>query len=222
VLYKTMARIITLLLQVIGNMTLGIGELIGQSLKAALMEWDRQSEFTADRTAMLVVQDSQVMLSLMMKFAGGTLFQRDQMDAQEFLRQADLYEAVDVRMLDRIYKLMLVTNVDHPLTIVRAREIMRWSESREYSDILEGNYPRMHPGASANGSRPANGPAGNQAPGNQAPGNRPTGNPGGTAGSGGTAAPTTASENAEMIYCPHCGHRQTNQRFCSLCGGSLE
>jgi len=31
------------------------------------------------------------MLSLMMKLAGGTLFQRNQMNAQEFLKQADLY-----------------------------------------------------------------------------------------------------------------------------------
>src|SRR5437870_8596767 len=130
-----MALGITLLLTIVGDMTLGIGRLIGRSLEATLLEWYRKSEFTADRSSLLVVQDPQVMLSLMMKFAGGTLFQRHQMDAQEFLKQADLYEAVDARMLDRVYKLMLVSQVSHPLTIVRAREIIRWSESREYGDI---------------------------------------------------------------------------------------
>ena len=84
VLYKTMARCISLLLNLIGKMTLGLGELVGMSLEAALLEWDRMAEFTADRAAALVAQDSQVMLSLMMKLAGGTLFQRDQMDANEF------------------------------------------------------------------------------------------------------------------------------------------
>ena len=156
------------------------------------------------------------MLSLMMKFAGGTLFQRDQMDAQEFLKQADLYEAVDTRVLDRFYKVLLVSQVSHPLTIVRAREIIRWSEGREYNDILAGNYPRMHAGVYANGSRPASGPGGTTA------GSRPASTAGTTATGSVGPSTTTASDEPEMIYCPHCGHRQTNERFCSLCGGSLE
>src|SRR5260370_495979 len=124
VLYKTMARGIGVLLQIIGDMTLGICRLIGRSLEGALLEWDRKSEFSADGAGLLVVQDPKIMLSLMMKLAGGTLFQRDQMDVHEFLKQADLYEEVDANLLDRIYKLFMVGSVSHPLTIVRAREIM--------------------------------------------------------------------------------------------------
>src|SRR6266849_640149 len=86
VLYRTMALGITLLLTIIGDMTLGIGRLVGRTLEASLLEWYRMSEFTGDRAGLLVVQDPQVMLSLMMKFAGGTLFQRSQLDAQEFLK----------------------------------------------------------------------------------------------------------------------------------------
>ena len=142
VLYKTMARGITLLLNLIGKMTLGLGELVGMTLEAALLEWDRMAEFTADRAAALVAQDSQVMLALMMKLAGGTLFQRDQMDANEFLKQADLYEQVDANLLDRMYKLLIVTPVNHPLIIVRARESVNWSESPEFQQILAGNYPK--------------------------------------------------------------------------------
>jgi Zn-dependent protease with chaperone function len=97
VLYKTMARGMSFLLAIIGDLTLGIGRLVGRTLEATLLEWDRQSEFTADRSSLVVVQNPQVMLSLMMKLAGGTLFQRDQMNAQEFLKQADLYEEVDSR-----------------------------------------------------------------------------------------------------------------------------
>src|SRR5215472_11823459 len=112
VLYKMMARSITLLLNLIGKMTLGLGELVGMTLEAALLEWDRMAEFTADRAAALVAQDSQVMLALMMKLAGGTLFQRDQMDANEFLKQADLYEQVDANLLDRMYKLLIIAPVN--------------------------------------------------------------------------------------------------------------
>ena len=191
-LYKTMARGINLVLSVIGDMTLGIGKLIGRSIEATLLEWDRKSEFTADRSALLVVQDPQVMLTLMMKFAGGTLFQRNQMNAQEFLKQADLYEEVDTNLLNRVYKTLLVTSVNHPLTIVRAREIINWSDSREYRDILEGRYPR-------------------------------TGAPGGSQSREGSNnnASSVKSAASGLIRCPHCQREQTNQRFCSLCGGAI-
>ena len=197
VLYKTMARCIGLVVTLISQMTLGIGGLIGRSLEAAFLEWDRKSEFTADRAAMLVVQDPQVMLTLMMKFAGGTLFQKDQMSPSEFLKQADLYEEVDVSLLDRVYKLFMVTAVSHPLIIVRAREIVNWAGDSEYQDIYEGRYPRKPSPPTGNGSRP--GPS--------------------------TAGTTTATEeprvSVELILCPHCGREQTNHRYCGLCGGML-
>ena len=151
VLYKTMARCIGFLLAIVGDMTLGIGRLVGRSLEAALLEWDRKSEFTADRAALLVVQDSQVMLTLMMKLAGGTLFQRNQMSPTEFLKQADLYEEVDANLLDRIYKMLLVAPLTHPLTIVRAKEIVNWSDTGEYRNILEGHYTRTQ-STSSNGN----------------------------------------------------------------------
>jgi Zn-dependent protease with chaperone function len=152
VLYKTMARGIGFVLTILGDMTLGLGRLIGRTLESALLEWDRKSEFTADRSSLVVVQDPQVMLSLMMKFAGGTLFQKQQMDANEFLKQATLYEDVDANLLDRLYKGLLVTAVNHPLTIVRAKEIMNWSESKEYKDLLDGRYPHT-PGPHGTGTK---------------------------------------------------------------------
>ncbi len=192
ILYKTMARVISLLLTLIGDMTLGIGRLVGRTLEAALLEWDRKSEFSADRAALLVVQDPQVMLTLMMKLAGGTLFQRNQMSASEFLKQADLYEEVDANLLDRVYKTLLVTPLNHPLTIVRAKEIVNWAETREYKDILDGRYVHMPTGASS-GSGPGNNPS-----------------------------PSSSSASTPVLYrCPHCGREQSNRRFCSLCGEAI-
>ena len=193
VLYRTMALCISLVLTLISDMTLGVGRLVGRSLEAALLEWYRMSEFTGDRAALLVVQDSQVMLSLMMKFAGGTLFQRNQLDDSEFLKQAELYEAVDANLLDRIYKMLLVVPVAHPLTIVRAREIMNWSESREYKDILDGRYSRTradtHSGTRSEDRNKNN--------------------------------PSSSSPDTKLTRCPHCGREQTNRRFCSLCDKTI-
>jgi Zn-dependent protease with chaperone function len=197
VLYRTIALCITLLLTIVGDMTLGIGRLIGRSIEAALLEWYRKSEFTADRSSLLVIQDPQVLLSLMMKFAGGTLFQRNQMNAQEFLKQADLYEEVDANILDRVYKMLLVMPVTHPLTIVRAREIMTWSESREYKDILVGHYARVKSTEGSNG------------------------NPFKTNTDGHRTSTSSSASDTGLITCPHCRREQRNRRFCSLCGGAI-
>ncbi len=223
VLYKVMARCIGLVLQIVGDMTLGIGRLVGRTLEAALLEWDRKSEFSADRAGALVAQDPEIMLSLMMKLAGGTLFQKDQMNAQECLKQADLYEDVDINLLDRLYKMLMVTAVSHPLIIVRARESVNWYEGKEYADIYDGRYPYMpsyityttgfagYPGSTGAGNTKNNGS---------------TSNGNGRSGTATTNPVSPSSETAssalpELIRCPHCGRDQTNQRFCSLCGGTI-
>ncbi|HLI71626.1 MAG TPA: M48 family metallopeptidase [Ktedonobacteraceae bacterium] len=192
VLYKTMALGISLLIQLIGDMTLGIGRLIGLSLEGALREWDRMAEFTADRASLLVVQNPQVLISLMMKMAGGTLFQRHEMSASEFLQQAELYHAVDVSVLDRLYKAMLVAPTTHPMLVVRASEIVKWADSGEYRDILAGNYKRK-PG--------------------------PTVSP--TNGSASKGVNQAATAGDQLIVCPHCKRSQSNKHFCSYCGGEI-
>lgn len=192
VLYKTMARAISLLIQLLSEMTLGIGRLVGYSLEAALLEWDRMSEFTADRASLLVVQNPQILLSLMMKLAGGTLFQRDQMNAAEFLQQAELYRAVDTNVLDRLYKSMLVAPTTHPMLVVRASEIVKWADGNEYQDIISGRYKRK-PGSTV---RPTNGSATSGV--NQA-----------------------AAAGDQLIVCPHCKRAQSNRHFCSYCGGEI-
>lgn len=192
VLYKTMARGISLLIQLIGDLTLGIGRLIGLSLEGALLEWDRMAEFTADRASLLVVQNPQVLISLMMKLAGGTLFQRDEMNASEFLQQAELYHAVDANVLDRLYKALLVAPTTHPMLVVRASEIVKWADGGEYRDILAGRYKRK---------------------------NGPTVRP--TNGSASHGVNQAAAAGDQLIVCPHCKRAQSNRHFCSYCGGEI-
>jgi hypothetical protein len=188
-----MARGISLLLQLIGELTLGIGRLVGYSLEASLLEWDRMAEFTADRASLLVVQKPQTLISLMMKLAGGTLFQRDQMNVSEFLQQAELYHAVDSKVLDRLYKAALVAPTTHPMLVVRASEIVKWGESDQYQNIISGRYPRK--GGST--VPPTNGSATHGV--NQA-----------------------AAAGDRLIVCPHCHRGQTNRHFCSFCGGEID
>ncbi|MGH2480926.1 MAG: hypothetical protein ACRDHW_14830, partial [Ktedonobacteraceae bacterium] len=55
---------------------------------------------------------------------------------------AELYRAVDLKVLDRLYKSLLVAPTTHPMLIVRASEIVKWGDGSEYRDILAGRYKR--------------------------------------------------------------------------------
>src|SRR5581483_1817395 len=91
VLYKSIAYF----LAQIAAKFLGLGQLGSIGLAAALYDWSRKSELTADRAELLVAQDPQISMRLHMKLAGGTKSVYAQMDEQEFLRQADHYEDLD-------------------------------------------------------------------------------------------------------------------------------
>ena len=72
VLYKTMARGIQPLLEMAGAATLGIGTIVGAGIEAGLSAWNRRSELSADRAALLVMQEILPCVTMLMKLAGGT------------------------------------------------------------------------------------------------------------------------------------------------------
>ena len=109
-----------------------------RALIAALREWDRKSELSGDRAALLATQDLDACLRVHMKTAGGAHLDRIDIDA--FLEQAGDYErAGDLR--DGVLKLLNTETTTHPWSVVRAAEITRWSETDEYRAILEGDFP---------------------------------------------------------------------------------
>src|SRR5258706_3314202 len=87
VLYGTMARNIAAVVALLGEMTLGLGALLGRGLVIALLEWYRCAELTSDRAALLCVQDLEPARDTFMKLAGGTTRLAGEMDRDEFLRQ---------------------------------------------------------------------------------------------------------------------------------------
>lgn len=107
----------------------------------ALLEWNRKAELSCDRAALLGVQDRDTVLSALMKLAGGTRDEEDNLDLSEFVNQSDEYmENRDV--LDRVYKLLNVLGATHPFSVVRVAELRMWVESGRYDAILAGDYTR--------------------------------------------------------------------------------
>lgn len=143
VLYKMMARGIKPLLEIASNATMGIGGLVGAGIEAGLLAWDRRAELSADRAALLVMQNVRPCVTMLMKLAGGTRRHTESLDAEQFLNQARAYkEGLDQSMTDRFYRFMANSNATHPFPVERARALDEWVTSPEYNDILAGNYPR--------------------------------------------------------------------------------
>ncbi|MDR3614442.1 MAG: M48 family metallopeptidase [Candidatus Obscuribacterales bacterium] len=142
VLYRSIAHILAHLLQ----QFLALGQVAKLGLAVALADWSRKSELTADRAELLVTQDVDVCLRLHMKLASGSKTVFDQIDHNEFLKQADAYEDLEYSTLNKIHKFMQELWLSHPVPVARAKEIKAWSESKQYKEIIAGRYPTGEPG----------------------------------------------------------------------------
>jgi len=136
-LYKTMLRLLVRL--TILALQVPVGGIALYSIIAALMEWDRKSELSADRAGLLVCQDPAVAYRVQMKLAGGGM--TDQMDVDAFVRQAEEYEEHG-NLLDGVMKVVNLLGRTHPFPVLRIRELRRWVDSGEYDAALEGEYER--------------------------------------------------------------------------------
>jgi Zn-dependent protease with chaperone function len=142
VLYGTMARNIAAVVALIGQATLGLGALLGQGLVFALYEWYRCAELTADRAALLCVQDIEPARATFMKLAGGTTRLAAEMDRDEFLRQVAAYEEIDRSTLDKAYKVLLTLNRTHPFAMQRAKTLNTW-HSDGYEELMARRAARV-------------------------------------------------------------------------------
>jgi Zn-dependent protease with chaperone function len=118
---------------------LPVGSLALRAISAALREWWRKAELSADRAGLLASQDTHASLRLEMKLAGGG--DLSEIDVAEFLAQAAEYDrAGDLR--DSMIKIGMVLDRSHPLPVARAAALRAWIDSGEYQRILGGEYPR--------------------------------------------------------------------------------
>lgn len=110
-----------------------------RAVNAALLEWFRKAELSADRAGLLCGQDAPAALQVHIQLAGG--IDPKKVNIPAFLRQAEEYDGVE-DLRDSIHKLMTLEETAHPLAVVRAAQLQKWAASQEYRDILSGTYPR--------------------------------------------------------------------------------
>jgi Zn-dependent protease with chaperone function len=131
------------------SMTFGVSTLVSTTLIVAFYEWLRKAELSADRAALLVLDDLDPILRSMMRLAGGSARFANELNLDEFIAQANRYQALDQDGLNQFYKFFLYNNLSqgsfhtHPFAVDRVHHISDWFHSADYAEIRSGNYPRQ-------------------------------------------------------------------------------
>ncbi|MFI5938395.1 M48 family metallopeptidase [Actinoplanes sp. NPDC051494] len=132
--------IMTILTRWVTNVSfIPIGAIALRAIIAAMYEWWRKAELSADRAGLLAGQDPAASTRLLMKLAGGG--DLSQLDTAAFLEQAAEYQGGgDLR--DSFHKIGMTTWSSVPVPVARVAELHRWIDTGDYARILSGEYDR--------------------------------------------------------------------------------
>ena len=131
--YLTMANVLVLA----ANLLPTWGTILAQSLQEQMLQCVRCAEFSCDRAALLAIQDPKVVMSVLMKLAGGSPSLAPQLNLDAFIEQAQAYDSIGTDSIGEMLQAVQTAQLTHPVPVIRAREIERWSSSAEYQAILD-------------------------------------------------------------------------------------
>jgi Zn-dependent protease with chaperone function len=141
VLYKSAARVFGSVASTIIQATLGIGSLVVYPIQLALLRWDRASELSSDRAALLVVKNPNLVMRTLMKISGGTRRFAGELAIDAFIEQADSFGKMqDEGPLGRYITIFQTLFRSHPFPIWRTKEVLDWVTTGNYLEILDGDY----------------------------------------------------------------------------------
>ncbi len=135
-LYTTMGRFIL-------NDALPIVPGLGNSIamypiKLAFAHWMRCSEFSADRAAIICDGSAEKNTEVMMRFAGYDKDIMAEANVEAFVNQALEYKKlINDSAWNKTLEFLLFSEIEHPLTAVRAYEGKEWEQSERYQNILK-------------------------------------------------------------------------------------
>lgn len=112
------------------------GTLVAQSLQAQLLKWVRCAEFSCDRSALLVAQKPEIVMSVLMKLTGGSPKIADKLNLSAFMEQVKKYQLMSNTDLGEFLQEAQTAQLTHPVPIIRAKEIEKWASSPEYSNLI--------------------------------------------------------------------------------------
>ena len=114
-----------------------IRKYLDPALVRALLFWDRCSELSADRAAVLCDENPEKTIDVLLRVHG----YNKNVNREEFLKQAlDLEQFVKDSKSNALIEQMLIQGENHPRLATRAYECYEWSKSERYRGILDGTF----------------------------------------------------------------------------------
>jgi Zn-dependent protease with chaperone function len=138
-LYCQIAEFFPPVAEAIGSATFGLGELALGGVQIALRNWERTTEFTADRAGLLACQDPEVALAAMVKLAGLPHKYYDAINTEDFIAQARSFEALDQDKLSWLWKWLSIMGQTHPWTVMRAQQLLKWIDTGDFLRLRESD-----------------------------------------------------------------------------------
>jgi len=141
VLYNSLANYLRL-----GANALGILGSLAAPIEYALYYWNRKSELSCDRCAALVTSP-EVVARVMSRLAGGPKSITENINNNEWAKQADEYDRIyNSNLWNKALQISVIMGMSHPFAAVRVREILRWKDSQQYRNFK----PLLSPYSQAN------------------------------------------------------------------------
>lgn len=123
----------------------GVGIFASLGMQLAILEWYRKAEFSCDRSALLAVQESEVICNALAKLAGYSKNLEGTLSLDEIKQQAGTYQEIGAESnVDKMVKALVLLEETHPYPVVRVAEISLWADSSEYAQIVSGNYQKIN------------------------------------------------------------------------------
>lgn len=132
VLYNSVAQLL-----LSGVSSLGFLGSLSLPIQIAMLYWSRKSELSCDRCGS-VITSPEVVARVMARLAGGPKVITNQVNMNEWAKQADKYDEIRTGNLwDKTLQLSVTLGLDHPFNAVRVREILKWGNSVQYRSLKE-------------------------------------------------------------------------------------
>jgi Zn-dependent protease with chaperone function len=132
VLYHTMASMVTQ----IGMTVFGKLAAMALPVQMALLQWDRNSELSADRVAAVVCGGPMPLVHTMIRLSGGPRSLTGEVNVARYAMQGLEYLKMGEKPWDHVLQTLTVMGENHPFTAVRTHEILVWSRTEQFVRLM--------------------------------------------------------------------------------------
>ena len=116
---------------------LGILGAIAKPVEYALLYWSRKAELSCDRCASIITSPD-IVTRVMARLSGGPKSITQNLNMEEWAKQADKYDEIkNDGLWNKTLQLAVIIGQDHPFSAVRVREILNWSKSPQYKNLMQ-------------------------------------------------------------------------------------